>query len=125
MNDNTRTVDARLHLLDRQLVNADGDPVGIVDDLELDDIEVDRDIPAGTPAPRVRALLSGQALATRIFGGSPPRTRLHERPWQTVANVDVTVQLSDDDSPSDVHWVEQWLRAHIVGRIPGGHDANQ
>lgn len=28
-----RALDARLHLLDRQLLDHDGDPVGIVDDL--------------------------------------------------------------------------------------------
>jgi hypothetical protein len=30
-----------LHLMDRQLVDSDGDPVGIVDDLELDGVEPD------------------------------------------------------------------------------------
>ena len=54
------TLDARLHLLDRQLVDDDGDPIGIVDDLELDGVELDQDIAEGTPAPRVAALLSGQ-----------------------------------------------------------------
>ena len=32
-------LDARLHLKDRQLLDDDGAPVGIVDDLELSDIE--------------------------------------------------------------------------------------
>ena len=39
-------LDARLHLLDRQLLDAEGDPVGIVDDLELDGVEPDRAIDA-------------------------------------------------------------------------------
>ena len=75
-----RLLDARLHLLDRQLLDADKDPVGIVDDVELDGVEPDRDIDANAPTPQVTALLSGQVLATRIFGGAPPRSRLQEIP---------------------------------------------
>ena len=67
-----RLLDARLHLLDRQLLDDDDDPVGIVDDLELTDFELDKDIPKGTEAPQVTSLLSGHVVATRIFGGQPP-----------------------------------------------------
>ena len=52
-------LDARLHLLDRQLLDAEGDPAGIVDDVELDGVEPDRDIDANAPTPQVTALLSG------------------------------------------------------------------
>lgn len=121
----TRMLDARLHLLDRQLVNQDGDPVGIVDDLELDGVECDRDIAVDTPAPRVTALLSGSVVATRIFGGSPPRSRYNDIPWRAVTEVGVTVHLRDTDMPDELHWVEHWLRTHIVGRIPGGRHAAQ
>ena len=65
-----RLVDARLHLLDRQL-NEHDDPVGIVDDLELSGVELDRDVADGSPAPQVTALLSGRVVATRILGGAP------------------------------------------------------
>ena len=67
-------LDARLHLLDRQLLDAEGDPVGIVDDLELDGVEPDRDIDANAPAPQVSALLSGQVLARSM---SLRRTAFH------------------------------------------------
>ncbi|MGV0741549.1 PRC-barrel domain-containing protein [Mycolicibacterium sp. XJ870] len=117
------TLDARLHLLDRQLVDADGDPVGIVDDLEIDGVEVDADIAPGTPPPEVTSLLSGQVLATRIFGGSPPRSRLQEIPWNLVSCIGVTVQLDPTEVAVDVQWVEEWLRDHIVARIPGGRHA--
>ena len=79
-------VDARLHLLDRQLVNAEGDPVGIVDDLELTGIELGQDVAEGADAPQVSALLSGRVVATRILGGAPPRSLLHEIPWKLVAD---------------------------------------
>jgi hypothetical protein len=116
-------LDARLHLQDRQLLDADEDPVGIVDDLELSGVEPDREIDPGGPAPRVSALLSGQVLATRISGGAPPRSRLQEIPWKLVASVGVTVQLAPTDMSFDVQWVERWLRDHIVAHIPGGRHA--
>ncbi|WP_395307796.1 hypothetical protein V4U86_20685 [Mycobacterium sp. AMU20-3851] len=121
----TRYLDARLHLLDRQLVDHDGDPVGIVDDLELDGVEPDRDIEAGAPAPTVAALLSGHVFATRVFGGSPPRSRYTEFPWRLVAKVGVTVCLHDTDQPAEGHWVEHWLRRRIIAHIPGGRHATQ
>ena len=118
-----RVLDARLHLLDRQLLDHRDAPVGIVDDLELSGIEFDRDISADTPAPRVTGLLSGHILATRIFGGVPPRSRLQEIPWQLVASVGVVVKLTATDMPFDVQWVERWLRDHVVSRLPGGRHA--
>lgn len=117
------TLDARLHLLDRQLIGDDDAPVGIVDDLELDGIEIDRPIAPGTPAPRITALLTGQVVVTRILGGTPPRSLLHEIPWDLVASIGVTVRLSPTELHFDVQWVERWLRDQIVSRIPGGRHA--
>lgn len=118
-----RLLDARLHLLDRQLLDDNDDPVGIVDDLELSDIEVDTDIAAGADAPQVTALLSGQVVGTRIFGGDPPRSRLQEIPWELVASVDAVVQLKPTDMTLDVNWVERWLRDYVMKHIPGGRHA--
>jgi hypothetical protein len=118
-----RLLDARLHLLDRQLLDHDGDPVCIVDDLELTDVEIDRDITPGTEAPRVTALLAGQVLATRIFGGVPPRSHLQEIPWDLVASVAVTVDLQPTDMTFENQWVERWLRDRIIKHIPGGRHA--
>jgi hypothetical protein len=116
-------IDARLHLLDRQLLNVDDDPVGIVDDLELTDFEFDRDISAGAEPPQVTAILSGQVLATRIFGGEPPRSHLQEIPWNLVVSVNVVVKLKATDMAFDVSWVERWLRDRIIKHIPGGRHA--
>lgn len=128
--DGSRTVrilDARLHLLDRQLVDddgdGDGDPMGIVDDLELDGVDIDREIAAGSHAPRVTGILSGQVLGTRIFGGAPPRSQLREIPWHKAIRIGITVTLAPTEVVSDVHWVEQWLRDHIIGHIPGDRHA--
>jgi hypothetical protein len=56
-------VDARLHLLDRQLLDDDDDPVGIVDDLELSGVELGQCVGEGSEAPQVRGLLSGRVVA--------------------------------------------------------------
>ncbi len=118
-----RLVDARLHLLDRQLLDAQGDPVGIVDDLELSGVEFGQDVVEGAQAPQVAALLSGRVVATRILGGAPPRSLLQEIPWKLVAAVGVVVKLNETDVTFDVNWVERWLRDHIMRHIPGGRHA--
>jgi hypothetical protein len=115
--------DARLHLLDRQLLDDDDAPIGIVDDLEVDGVEVGGDIADGTQPPQVTGILSGQILATRIFGGAPPRSRLQEIPWKFVASLGVVVKLKPTDMDFDVTWVERWLRDHIIKHIPGGQHA--
>ena len=120
-----RLLDARLHLLDRQLIDDAGEPVGIVDDLDLDGVAVGDDIARGTPAPRVSGILTGQVLATRIFGGQPPRARMQPLPWRLVAKLGTVVQLRPTDQPIDGLWLEHWLRDHLIGRIPGGRHAAQ
>lgn len=116
-------IDARLHLLDRQLLAANGEPVGIVDDLELTGVEAGQDVAEGSEAPQVRLLLSGRVVATRIFGGEPPRSLLQEIPWTLVTAVGVVVTLDRTDRPYDVNWVERWLREHVIRHIPGGRRA--
>ncbi|BBY43781.1 hypothetical protein [Mycolicibacterium celeriflavum] len=118
-----RLLDARLHLLDRQMLDSHGDPIGIVDDIELTGLEIDGDIPEDAQPPRVSGLLSGQVVTTRIFGGTPPRSRLQEIPWKLVASVDVVVTLKPTEMTFDVGWVERWLRDHIVKHVPGGRHA--
>ncbi len=118
-----RLVDARLHLLDRQLLNEHEDPVGIVDDLELSGVELDGDVAEGSPAPQVTALLSGRVVATRILGGAPPRSLMQQIPWKLVDAVGVVVTLKQTDETFDVDWVERWLRDHIIRHIPGGRHA--
>jgi hypothetical protein len=118
-----RLLDARLHLLDRQLLDDAGEPVGIVDDLDLDGVAVGAEIAPGTPAPHIGRILTGQVLATRIFGGQPPQAKLQPLPWTIVAKVGTVVRLHRTDQPFDGLWVERWLRDHIIGRIPGGRRA--
>ncbi|WP_286178323.1 hypothetical protein [Arthrobacter sp. SLBN-53] len=115
--DGVRLIDARLHLLDRQIVDAQGEPVGIIDDLLIDDVHGSK--------PRVTAILTGQVLFTRIFGGNPPRSQLHELPWDFVGRIGTSITLRPGVDGSAGQWVERWLRDHIIGRIPGGRHAAQ
>jgi sporulation protein YlmC with PRC-barrel domain len=106
------------HLLDRQIVDRDGEPVGKVDDVEL---TVGED-----GAVRVTALLVGpRALGERIGGmlGRWMAGRLSPAPrridMDLVAGVSSAVNLSVrrellPDAP-----IESWLRDHLIARIPG------
>jgi len=116
-----RVLDARLHLLDRQLLDVDDVPITTVDDLEILGLDGDPD-PTGGPAVLAN-LLTGPVLGTRIFGGRPPSSRLERIPWSHVADVATAVHLGVPGDRLDVSWTERWVRDHIIGRIPGGrHD---
>jgi hypothetical protein len=118
-----QVLDAQLHILDRQILDRKDVPVVTSDDIELSDIPIDEPIPAGTAAPVITNLLSGSALATRMFGGRPPSSRLHRIPWKDIADIGIVIRLGIDGNRLDVTWVERWMRDHIIARIPGGrHD---
>ena len=118
-----RTLDAQLHLLDRQVLDSTGTPVTTVDDLEISGPDTGEPIAEGTPAPVLTALLTGPVLGTRIFGGRPPSSRLIRIPWKDVADVGVVIKLGTRGETLDAGWVERWIRDKIIARIPGGrHD---
>ncbi|MGW8812867.1 hypothetical protein [Gordonia terrae] len=105
------TIDLRLHLLDRQIHDRDGVPLGVVDDVE---IEMSDDGP-----PRVSALLTGRALFYRLIGGGPNVSELDRIPFDRVRSIDVRVAIEDSQEDLELAWPERWVRDHIVGRIPG------
>jgi hypothetical protein len=109
-----RVLDARLHLLDRQLLDVDDVPVHTLDDLEILAADGTED-PVGTRA--------GPVLGTRIFGLRPPSSRLERIPWRDVRGIGTAVQLGVRGDSLDASWVERWVRDKVIGRIPGGrHD---
>lgn len=129
----TEELSARIDLLDNQLVDADELPVGRVDDIEL---EVADD---GSP-PKVIALLTGsQALGERLGGaigaamaavsarlrraGAPQGpTRLDPRLLtQLEPMLKLRVPLSELE---DLAGLERWLASKVIGRVPGGGDAD-
>lgn len=118
-----RVLDARLQLLDRQIHDVRELPVGTVDDISLDGLTFGTDISPGTPAPTVTAVVSGRVLATRIFGGRPPKSRLTFIDWGVVDRLATVVKLRVSGESFDSIWLENWLRDQIIARIPGGTHA--
>ena len=102
------------------MLDVDGVPIAVVDDLELSEIPAGQEIPPDTPPPVITALLSGPTLATRIFGGRPPESRMLRTPWVAIREIGVVIKLSVGRDTQDLFWTERWVRDHIIGRIPGG-----
>jgi hypothetical protein len=114
-------LDARLHLLDRQMLDVRTIPVSAVDDVELTDPSTDGPLPLDEPAPEVTNLVTGLSLGVRIFGGRPAHRRLHRIGWGDVYEVGVAVRLAVNGDTLDTTWAERWVRDRIIGKIPGGH----
>lgn len=115
-----RFTDANLHLLDRQVLDRDGDPVTTVDDLELSD-PVFGDHPDQRPSPPdLTALLTGPVLGTRIFGGRPPHSRLATISWSHVTRIGTTLRLDLDADDLELTWTERWVAITSSPTSPGG-----
>jgi hypothetical protein len=125
-------VSLAMDVLDQQLVDADGRPIGRVDDLELVVLG------DGGP-PRVRWILTGaQALGERLGGslgrgaaavagrlreGEPGPARIaveHVKSTGSLVHLDVPL----GDLPG-VAPLERWLAHHLIARLPGTGDAGQ
>lgn len=125
------TLDAGLRLLDRQLVDKDGRLAGKVDDLEFDD-PGDRSQP-----PRLTAILAGPGALAGRLGGPAGRwlaaisSRLRDAgqdsparvPWGAVQDLDSAVQLRVGRDALATDAGEDWVRDHLIGRLPGAGDA--
>ena len=125
----TKVIYAGLDLLDRQIVDADEELVGKVDDVELTDGDSDH-------APRLTALLLGPQAYGRRVGGRVGTwiASMGARLAGTAEPIRIPIELVDEFGASirlsvrlrDVERVERldrWLRERFIGRIPGSHDA--
>lgn len=121
-------------IFDRVITAADGQHVGMVDDIELSDPWDDAAQPAVERAPELTALLSGPtALGPRLGGrigtwwlalgrrlrptgrGYPNRI-----PVEAVKTFDIRgVELKIDTSEVATRRLDDWILEHIVLRIPG------
>ncbi|HEX6497886.1 MAG TPA: hypothetical protein VF054_02520 [Micromonosporaceae bacterium] len=122
------TILVGLNLLDRQIVDRDGDPVGKVDDVELG---VDDD-----GVPYVAALLVGQEVLGERIGADLGtwmagiarrlRTDRHPKPlrigYDLVSEVNAAVRLSVKRDLLPDAPLEDWLRDHLVRHIPGAQE---
>jgi sporulation protein YlmC with PRC-barrel domain len=107
-------------VLDQQVIDAAGRPMGKVDGIVL---ELQGDGPARVAAVvvggttllwRVHAGLA--AWVERRLGGDGHPARI---PWSRVVKIgiDVKVDVEAEQTPA-FHW-ERWVRDHVIGRIPG------
>jgi sporulation protein YlmC with PRC-barrel domain len=115
-------------LLDRQILDRDGQDVGKVDEVEF---QLD-----GQGVPYLTALLVGpHALGGRLGGWlgrlvSGVAARLDEDrpgpiriPYDVVVGVDSAVHLNIRKELLPEPKLEAWLREHVIARMPGsGHD---
>jgi hypothetical protein len=113
-------------LLDRLLIASGGEPVGMVDDLELSE-------PQAGESPTITALLSGPTALGPRLGGRPGtwwlsigrRMRPEDDPYpnrvpfDTVTEVDhrgITLSLPADQVPT--RRFRGWVRDKIIARVP-------
>jgi sporulation protein YlmC with PRC-barrel domain len=123
-------MDLALDFLDRQMVDKDGQPVGNVDDLEL---EWPQD---GAGPPFVSVILAGPgALSKRLGGGlgkwiGAVHTRLNRGDPEPVRismgivkRVGVKVELTVAGSDLRTDKLQRWVLDNIVLKIPGARHA--
>ncbi|HEY6710350.1 MAG TPA: hypothetical protein VJB61_22505 [Actinomycetota bacterium] len=125
-----RTLEAGLHLLDRQLIDKDGRLAGKVDDLELE-------LPEGGGPPTVTAILAGPGALSRRIGGrfgawlEAVANRLRDGDDQHPARVSFAVvkrigsaiDLSVPKRELETDRLEAWTRDQLIGKLPGAGDA--
>ncbi|HEX5016069.1 MAG TPA: hypothetical protein VFX15_00610 [Actinomycetes bacterium] len=126
-----RQLDAALQLLDRQIVDSDGRMVAKVDDIELSERDGELEVTAlligpGALGSRLRGELG--RLVTSVWR----RLRTDARPMpgriemSEVVRIDsaihVAPSISELESVPGVNGYEQWVRQHIIERLPGASD---
>jgi hypothetical protein len=116
-----------LNLLDRQLLDRDGQPVAKIDDVEISLLDETDELPT------VTALLCGPAALGQRFGRGTGaffealRGLLRHQPADSAASIprdlgtDIgpAVKLAADRASLPVNEVEQFLGEHLIGHIPG------
>jgi len=115
-----RVLDLALHLLDRQVVDTDGNQVGNVDDVEIGDSGYVEALLVGPQALAGR--LGGRlgewlALWTRVLQGGTEPTRI---PVDLLTDLGSHITVARSRSELGAHRNEDRARAHLIGRIPGG-----
>ncbi len=111
-------------LLDKQLVDVNGRPMGRVDGLMME--------AAPGAQPRIATIcVGGVVLAGRLPGFvgrwcAAALRRLGPRhgvpfriPWSRVLDVSAEIGVDVDSDAGDAMASSRWVRDHIIGRIPG------
>lgn len=120
-----RVLDLALHLLDRQIVDTDGNPVGNVDDVEISE---DGYVVALLVGPQALAGRLGGRLGdwlafwTRVLSGGTEPTRI---PVDLLTDMGSHITVARSRSELDAHSNEDRAREYLIGRIPGGRHERQ
>lgn len=122
----SRGISLRRALLDAQVVDAEHEPIGRVDDIELD---VDGDRPVAISLLVGLEALADRlgrptvaAAAARVRGTSGPPRIPASAVSATTPYVQLDVALEDLD---DVAALERWLARHVISRLPGAGRARR
>jgi hypothetical protein len=114
------------HLLDHQIIGIHGNPVGKVDDLELQ-------TQSEMTSPSVTALHTGQVAYGARFSGrfgawitttaQRLRSSVEREPRRLdaslIRSITHTVTLNVPAAEVPAAELETWLKEHFIGRIPG------
>jgi hypothetical protein len=125
-----REFGAAMRLLDRQIVDRDGELAGKVDDLEFE-------WPQGGRRPFVVAILSGPAALGPRLGslgkwGASIRRRLNSSrsgqlsrvSFGVVTKISNHIEVSLSRDQLDESLGDEWVKDRIISKIPGaGHEA--
>src|SRR5215218_3971963 len=123
--------DLRLHLLDRQVIDPEGGMVCKVDDVEFrraDDGSYYVSALLSGPlalGPRLPGLLGTWvlALAHRLSRTENPRPR--RIPFSRVVDIGSSVTVDRGRDQLDIAPLEDWVREHVISRIPGNRHESE
>ena len=111
-------------VLDNQLVDRHGQRMGKVDGIV---IELRKDKPpkvayieVGGPTLAARLHPRLGKWATDLAKRLGPGGESYRIPWSKVKSVGIDIEVLVDAEKTPVLAFEQWLREHVVSRIPGG-----
>ncbi|MBB3659194.1 sporulation protein YlmC with PRC-barrel domain [Rhizobium sp. BK650] len=113
-------------VLDKQVVDREQHRVGKVDGIVLRLSDPD--------APKVAFIEMGSLTLSRRLGRWPYRwmlwirkttgaknpARVFRVPWSSVIDVGVDVEVDVDRRQTPLERSQDWLRRHVINRIPGG-----
>ncbi|HEX2144761.1 MAG TPA: hypothetical protein VHG10_09655 [Glycomyces sp.] len=123
------SVDLLTDLIDRELVDPDGLPVGRVDDIELrrrpDGLWEPVAFLTGTAALERRLPRWGRKLINRSakLTGGPDDTR--RIPFEAVTDVNTSVSITRQAAEAAASPAEERIKRKVIGRIPGAGHASQ
>lgn len=117
-------IELGLEILDRQLLDSEGEPCGKVDDLELDYDGSGRPVVAailtnpGALAPRLG--LAGKLMHALWHRLHPDK---HPSPirlgWELVAKIDFAVHLTVQRREAGLTLSEDWAYDRVLAKVPG------